>query len=159
MVSFLRKRNKMKKLFEKYRELIIYVIVGGLTTLMNYIIHFSLRFMGVNYYIALSGAWFGAVLFSYVANHIFVFESKAKGKAQIKEIILFFGARLFSYGIEMLISFIFIDCAGADKFVWQPDFIENSIPLGELLVKTGSQVIIVLSNYIFSKFVIFKKEK
>lgn len=149
----------MKKLFEKYRELIVYAIVGGLTTVTNYIIHFSLRFMGLNYYIALSAAWLGAVLFAYMANRIFVFESKAEGKALIKEFILFFGARLFSYGLEMLISFIFIDCAGADKIMWQPDFIEKTIPLGELMVKTGAQVIIVLSNYIFSKFVIFKKGK
>lgn len=149
----------MKKLFEKYRELIVYVIVGGLTTLVNYIIHFSLRAININYYVALSAAWLCAVLFSYLANRIFVFESKAHGKAQIKEFILFIGARLFSYGIEMLISFIFIDCAGADKLLWQPDFIEKTIPIGELLVKTGSQVIIVISNFIFSKFIIFKKEK
>lgn len=149
----------MKKLFEKYRELIIYVIVGALTTTVNYVIHFSLRSVNVNYYIALSAAWLCAVLFAYAANRIFVFESKVRGKAQIKEFILFIGARLFSYGIEMLISFIFIDCAGADKFIWQPDFVENAIPLGEILVKTGSQVIIVLSNFIFSKLVIFKKEK
>lgn len=149
----------MKKIFEKYRELIIYVIIGLLTTTVNYVIHFSLRFVNVNYYISLSVAWVCAVLFAYLANRVFVFESKARGKAQIKEFTLFIGARLFSYGIEMLISFIFIDCAGADNFVWQPDFIEGTIPLGELLVKTGSQIIIVLSNYIFSKFVIFKKTK
>jgi putative flippase GtrA len=103
-------------------------------------------------------AWLGAVLFAYVANRVFVFESKAKGKAQIKEFGLFFGARVFSYGLEILISFIFIDLAHADNIIWQPDFVEASIPLGELAVKTGAQVVIVLSNYIFSKLVIFKKD-
>lgn len=147
----------MKKLFEKYREMIVYIVVGGFTTLTNYIIHFSLRAINVNYYIALTVAWIGAVTFSYFANRIFVFESKAKGKGQIKEMLLFFGARVFSYGLEMLISFIFIDCANAGQFVWQPEFTEATIPIGELLVKTVSQVIIVISNYIFSKFVIFKK--
>ena len=147
----------MKKLFQKYRELIIYVIVGGLTTVVNYIIHFGLRASNVNYYVALTAAWLGAVLFAYFANRSFVFESKAKGKAQIKEFALFFSARLFSYGLEMLVSFIFIDLAHADRFVWQPDFIDTTIPIGELLVKTVGQVIIVLSNYVFSKLVIFKK--
>lgn len=148
----------MKDFFKKYRELIVYIIVGGLTTVANYIIHFGLRFLGANYYVALSAAWFGAVIFAYVANRVFVFESKAKGKAQIKEFALFFSARLFSYGLEMLVSFIFIDLAHADRFVWQPDFIDAVIPAGELIVKTSAQVVIVLSNYIFSKLVIFKKD-
>lgn len=149
----------MKKLFDKYRELIIYIIVGGLTTVVNYIIHFGLRFFNANYYVALSAAWLGAVVFAYVANRIFVFESKTKGKAQVKEILLFFGARVFSYGLEMLISFIFIDCAHADSFVWQPEFTETVIPVGELAVKTVAQFVIVISNYVFSKLVIFKKKK
>ena len=148
----------MKDFFKKHRELIIYIIVGGLTTVVNYIIHFGLRFLGANYYIALSGAWLGAVLFAYVANRVFVFESKTKGKAQVKEFILFIGARVFSYGLEMLIAFIFIDLAHADSIVWQPDFIDAVIPTGELVVKTVGQVIIVLSNYVFNKLVIFKKD-
>ncbi len=147
----------MKDFFKKHRELIVYIIVGGLTTVANYIIHFSLRFLGANYYIALSGAWLGAVIFAYIANRVFVFESKTKGKAQVKEFALFISARLFSYGLEMLIAFIFIDLAHADNFVWQPDFIDTVIPTGELIVKTVGQVIIVLSNYVFSKLVIFKK--
>ena len=149
----------MKKLFEKYREMIVYVIVGGCATLVDYIIHFTLRAIGFNYYISLTGAWLGAVLFAYVANRIFVFKSKTKGKELIKEFWMFIGARVFSYGLEMLISFIFIDCAKADRFIWQPDFIEATIPVGELAVKTVSQVIIVISNYIFSKMVIFKKDE
>lgn len=149
----------MKKLFEKYRELIVYVIVGGCATAVDYIIHFTLRAIGFNYYISLTGAWLGAVLFAYVANRIFVFKSKTKGKAQLKEFSLFISARLFSYGLEMLISFIFINCAKADQIVWQPDFVETTIPIGELAVKTISQVIIVISNFIFSKFVIFKKDE
>ena len=148
----------MKDFFKKHRELIVYIIVGGLTTITNYIIHFGLRFLGVNYYIALSVAWLGSVFFAYVANRIYVFESKAKGKAQVKEFALFFSARLFSYGLEMLIAFIFIDLAHADSIVWQPDFIDAVIPTGELVVKTVGQVIIVLSNYVFSKLVIFKKD-
>ena len=148
----------MKDFFKKHRELIIYIIVGGLTTVVNYITHFGLRFLGANYYIALSGAWLGAVFFAYVANRVFVFESKTKGKAQVKEFTLFIGARVFSYGLEMLIAFIFIDLAHADSIVWQPDFIDAVIPTGELVVKTVGQVIIVLSNYVFSKLVIFKKD-
>ena len=149
----------MKKIFEKYRELIIYIVFGALTTVVNYIIHFALRSLGANYYLALSFAWAGAVLFAYVTNKIFVFNSKVKGKEALREVGLFVGARVFSYGLELVISFLFIDLAHADRFVWEPSFAETVIPAGELLVKTFAQVFIVLSNYIFSKLVIFKKKK
>ncbi len=149
----------MKKIFEKYRELIIYIVFGALTTVVNYIIHFALRSLGANYYLALSFAWAGAVLFAYVTNKIFVFNSKVKGKEALREVGLFVGARVFSYGLELVISFLFIDLAHADRFVWEPSFAETVIPAGELLVKTFAQVFIVFSNYIFSKLVIFKKKK
>ena len=149
----------MKKLFEKYRELIIYIVFGVLTTLVNYVIHFGLRALNVNYYLALSFAWAGAVLFAYITNRIFVFNSKVKGKEAFREFGLFVGARVFSYGLELLLSYIFIDLAHADNFVWEPTFIDKVIPIGELAVKTFAQIFIVLSNYIFSKLVIFKKKK
>lgn len=149
----------MKKLFEKYRELIIYIVFGALTTLVNYIIHFVFRAFDANYYLALSFAWAGSVLFAYVTNKIFVFNSKAKGKEELREFALFVGARVFSYGLELVISFIFIDLAHADRFVWEPSFVETTIPAGELIVKTFAQAFIVFSNYFFSKIVIFKKNK
>lgn len=149
----------MKKLIKKYRELIIYIVFGALTTLVNYIIHFGLRAFNANYYLALSLAWAGAVLFAYVTNKIFVFNSRAKGKEALKEFGLFVGARVFSYGLELLLSFIFIDLARADRIVWEPTFVNTVIPIGELGVKTFAQIFIVLSNYIFSKLVIFKKKK
>ncbi len=149
----------MKKLLEKYRELIIYIVFGALTTLVNYIIHFALRSFDANYYVALSFAWAGAVVFAYITNKIFVFNSKAKGKEALREFGLFVGARVFSYGLELVISFLFIDLAHADRFVWEPSFTETVIPAGELLVKTFAQIFIVLSNYIFSKSVIFKNNK
>ena len=149
----------MKKLFEKYRELIIYIVFGALTTVVNYIIHFALRSFDANYYVALSFAWAGAAAFAYITNKIFVFNSKAKGKEALREVGLFVGARVFSYGLELVISFLFIDLAHADRFVWEPSFTETVIPAGELLVKTFAQIFIVLSNYIFSKSVIFKKNK
>lgn len=149
----------MKKLIEKYRELIIYIIFGVLTTAVNYIIHFAVRAAGSDYYISLSVAWAGAVLFAYVTNKLFVFNSRAKGKEAFREFALFVGARVFSYGLELVISFIFIDLAHIGKFVWTPSFIQTVIPAGELIVKTLAQVFIVISNYIFSKLVIFKKNK
>ncbi len=148
----------MKKFFEKHREAIIYIIVGFLTTLVNYVIHFTFAYFGAGYYFCVSVSWLGAVLFAYVTNRAFVFKSKTKGKRKLKEFLMFIGARVFSYGLEMLISFVFIGCVHADRFVWTPPFFDAALPIGELTVKTVSQIVIIFSNYVFSKLVIFKKK-
>lgn len=148
----------MKKLFEKHKEVIVYTFVGILTTLVNYIIHFTFASFGTNYYFCVSVSWLGAVIFAYVANRVLVFKSKTTGKQRLKEFSMFIGARIFSYGLEMLISFIFIGCAHADRLVWMPPFSDITLPIGELAVKTASQVVIIVSNYIFSKLVIFKNK-
>ncbi len=149
----------MKKLFEKYNELIKYVVCGLLTTLVNYVVHFSLRAVGVNYYISLTVAGVIAVIFAYVTNRIFVFESKIRGKGIIKEFFMFLSGRVMAFALELIISFIFIDCLNADRIIWQPSFLSFTVPIGELGVKTFCMGFVVIANYIFSKFVIFKKKK
>lgn len=149
----------MKKLFEKYRELIKYIVCGVMTTVINYVVHFSLRAVDVNYYISLTVAGVLAVTFSYFANRVFVFESKAKGRAAVKEFFMFLSGRVMSFVLELIVSFVLIDCLSFDRFVWTPDFADFEIPVGELAVKTFCMGFVVITNYIFSKLVIFKKEK
>ena len=149
----------MKKLFEKYRELIKYIICGLSTTIVNYVIHFALRAFDVNYYISLTVAGVIAVSFSYFANRIFVFESKTKGKMAVKEFFMFLSGRAMSFLLELVVSFVLIDLAHVDRFVWTPDFVDMTIPVGELFVKTFCMGFVVITNYIFSKMVIFKKKK
>lgn len=143
----------MKNLFEKYREIITYVFFGGLTTVVNYLIYFPLRHFDVNYVLATTIAWVGAVLFAYAVNKIFVFRSKERRLAALKEFVLFVGARIFSYGAEVFIMYMFIDVAHIDNFVWR------ELPLGELIAKTVAQIVIIILNYVFSKLVIFRKKK
>ena len=147
----------MKKLFTKYREPIVYVIFGALTTAVNYIIYFILRFISVEYLSATVIAWLGAVLFAYAVNRIFVFKSRTKGIAAVQEFTLFISARILSLGLDALIMFLFIDCAHIDALTWSPSFISIVIPIGEFIAKTVAQVVIVISNYVFSKLIIFKK--
>ncbi len=149
----------MKTLIKKYSELIKYVLCGLLTTIVNYFVHFTLRAFDVNYYISLTLAGVIAVLFAYATNRIFVFESKVQGVAIIKEFFMFLSGRVMSFVIELIISFIFIDLLHADSLIWKPDFVNFTIPLGELGVKTFCMGFVVVTNYIFSKFVIFKKKK
>ena len=77
------------------RELILYVVFGAFTFFVNVIVYFVFEdLLGVNYLISNIIAWFFSVLFAYITNRIWVFESKSP--EILKEMSLFFGGRIFS---------------------------------------------------------------
>lgn len=135
---------KLKALFLKYREMILYVFFGGLTTLVNYAAYFILtRLFGAEYVLSNIAAWFLSVLFAYGTNKIWVFASKTHGGAEwLREILLFFAARLFSGVLDTLILFVFYDCLG----------------ISDIPVKIAGGVLVIVINYLLSKFIIFKKK-
>ncbi len=136
--------SRLKQLYEKYKEVILYFIFGVLTTLVNFVIYTVLIFVGVNTYITNIIAWVGAVLFAYLTNRSVVFNSTAKkGRELFKETISFYGARVFSLVVEMLILYVCIDLIGMDQFI----------------PKLAAQVIVIVLNYLLSKFIVFKKSK
>jgi len=151
--------TKIKELIFKYKELIIYVFFGGLTTVVNLLV-FALftRLLGSERYLITNIiAWFAAVSFSYVTNKIWVFESKSwKTKVLVKEIPSFFAARVLTLGIEEAGLYFFVDILS---------FSEISLKLfsfeigGELIAKAVIAVVVVVINYVFSKLVIFKNNK
>ena len=148
----------MKKLIEKYKELILYVIFGVLTTIVNYAVYFGCKALHLPYQPATVIAWIAAVAFAYITNRIWVFESKTCGaKAIIKEIVLFVGARLFSLVLELIIMFIGMDLLSAGERTII--LLDKTLPLGEFITKTVAQIVIIMSNYIFSKLVIFRKKR
>ena len=76
------------------KELIAYVFFGVLTTIVNFITYFLFASVfGINYLISNIIAWFVSVLFAYITNRIWVFESKDDNI--IKEALLFYGGRIF----------------------------------------------------------------
>ena len=148
----------MKKLIEKYKELILYVIFGVLTTIVNYAVYFGCKALHLHYQPSTVIAWIAAVAFAYITNRIWVFESKTCGaKAIIKEIVLFVGARLFSLVLELIIMFIGMDLLSAGERTII--LLDKTLPLGEFITKTVAQIVIIVSNYIFSKLVIFRKKR
>ena len=130
-------------LMKKYREVILYLIFGVLTTLANLISYFLLTDVaGVNYLFSNVLAWVLSVLFAYGTNRVWVFQSQAKGTAAIlKEMVSFFGARLFSGGLDMGIMFVCVSLIG--------------LPDG--VIKILSNILVIVLNYLFSKLWIFKK--
>ena len=121
------------------RELILYVFFGTLTFFVNVIVYFIFEdLLGVNYIISNIFAWFFSVLFAYVTNRIWVFESKSTKIA--KEMALFFGGRIFSGAVDTGLMYLFIDI----------------LTIGDLISKIVVQIIVVILNYVFSKLIVFK---
>lgn len=145
--------QKITDLLKKYKEIILYVLFGGLTTVVNYIIYFtSTAGLHIGWSPATLFAWIGAVLFAYVTNRIWVFESRATGfSAVLFEFVKFIGARLLSLGLEWLTLKLLLDILQMDLWIWR-DF-----PLGEFVAKTIAQILVIIANYVFSKWVVFRK--
>ncbi len=142
--------KRFSELFGKYvnRETVSYLIFGVLTTAVNYIVSFLIMFFckDIRYDIRVNVstvvAWVAAVLFAYITNKIFVFQSKTRDiKSIFKELTAFITARLLSFGFEI---------------VWM-NVTVNVMNLNFYISKLIAQVVIVILNYIFSKLFIFKK--
>ena len=132
-------------MYEKYKELVNYLIVGVLTTVVSLGVYYGcvLTFLDPETPWQLQAAnvisWIAAVTFAYFTNRKYVFESKNENK--LKEATSFVAARVITLLADMAIMFIGVTLLhGNDK-----------------VLKLISQVIVVVANYVFSKLFIFKK--
>ena len=150
--------KKIKTLFIKYKEIITYIIFGILTTLVNFFAFWIFtKIFGENLYLVNNAiAWVVGVVFAYVTNKLFVFESKSWDlKLIAKEIAGFLGARIFSFLVEEGGMFLFISVLGlGEKSL---TFLGITIT-GQFIVKILLAVIVVVLNYVFSKFFVFRKQ-
>ena len=151
--------NTIKNLIIKYKELIIYGVFGVGTTLVNFLTYKLFNvLLGVEYYLVSNViAWFVSVIFAYVTNKLFVFESKSwKLKVVAKEVPSFFAARVFSFLVEEAGLFLLVDALGMKNFGMELSGFAIS---GNMISKVLLAVIVVVLNYFFSKFVVFRKKK
>ncbi|MEZ3420367.1 MAG: GtrA family protein [Eubacterium sp.] len=151
--------KKINELLKKYEELILYVVFGGLTTVVNFAVYWVLnKALGENFYLVNNViAWFVSVVFAYVTNKLWVFESKSWApKILAKEVPEFFAARVFSLLVEEGGLWLFVEKMGFEKFSFDLFGFEFT---GKLIAKLVLAVIVVILNYFFSKFVIFAKKK
>lgn len=151
--------NKIKELVIKYKEIILYGVFGVITTLANLIAFFVADFiLGKDLYLVSNAiAWITGVIVAYVTNKLWVFNSKSwKFKVLLKEIPEFVGARLFSFGVEEAGMWLFVDVIGfGEKSLNVFGFVITGVVITKFLLS----VLVVVINYFFSKFIIFKKKK
>lgn len=138
--------KKIKEIYTKYKEIINYLVFGVLTTLVNFVTYFiTAKIIGIDEVISSGISWFCSVLFAYITNKIFVFESKTKGIKEVaKEISSFFLARILS-GI----------CCDVGTFA----IMVKVFNINDIISKFVTQVMVVIMNYILSKLVIFRKKE
>jgi len=140
--------DKLKQLYVKHKEMVLYVFFGGLTTVVNIAVNalsvYLLAFAGIETAtIPAAIAWVVSVVFAYITNRKWVFESKKTAPKEVmREVLSFFGFRFFSGVIDVLFMYLTVDV----------------LLLSNSWMKLLSNVVVVILNYIFSKLFIFKKE-
>ena len=149
--------DKLKKLLN--RETILYIIFGVATTLVNYIVFhllYNVLWQQSNSLLANAAAFVAAVIFAFVVNKLFVFESKSWSAATLKrEIPSFLAARIGSFGIEEAGLFL------AEKVLKLGGII--AVTIGSLsldwitVIKVALAFVVVALNYVFCKLFVFKK--
>ena len=142
----------MPEFLKKHKSVILYILFGGLTTVVDWSISFLLYYLWGDAIeatpILLHGAnviaWVAAMAFAYITNRIWVFESKRRGLLPLLgEIVAFAGGRVLTLLLQEAIMAVFCTWLG----------------LNEYLFKIIAAVLVVILNYFISKLVVFRKTK
>lgn len=136
--------DKFWSIYKKYKEVLNYLIVGVLTTIVSLGTYYGcvITFLNPKNPIELQYAniisWMSAVTFAYITNRKFVFNSQ--NKSVIKEITSFYLSRVSTLFLDMVTMFVLVSIF----------FVNDKV--AKILV----QVIIMIVNYLLSKFFVFK---
>lgn len=130
---------------KRYGEAVNYIIFGALTTLVNFVVYFFFyNVLSTSNVLSNIIAWAISATFAFVVNKFFVFNSKLINfTSTVKEFITFISVRLSTGVIDTLIMYIGVDVLNKNEFI----------------CKVIASIFTLVSNYIASKFFIFKKNK
>ena len=139
--------KKIWDIYKKHEEIVNYLIVGVLTTVVSFFFYYlsTRTFLNpenpVQLQIANLIKWITGVLFGYVTNKIFVFKSKEKNI--LKEFTVFASSRVITLFLDMFVMAVLVTKMGIN------DMISNCISL----------VLVTVANYFLSKIFVFKDKK
>lgn len=169
--------SKIKELFQKYREIILYLVFGVLTTLVGWAVYFALLWAwkwifaipaedtssGIyfaGYTIAQVVQWVAAVLFAFFTNRAWVFTDADKAASIWVQLAKFSAGRVATFGVDYVVTF-FGGWALASAFpmITSVSLIGREWNLAEIGAKVVAAVIVIVCNYIFSKIFVFKNKK
>lgn len=130
------------EMFEKFRELFMYGIIGVLTTAVSFLSYtFFTRILDMHYMLATVLSFVVALLFAFVTNRKIVFRNNSSDK--VRQMFLFTAGSLIGLAIDAGIMFVGVDI----------------LHVYDLILKGISFVLVAGTNYIFRKFVVFRRQK
>ena len=126
--------------YKKYEEVLRYLIVGVIGMIISIFTYWLCRNFEMHYAVANVISWIITVIVVYVLNRKYVFKSKSD--KIFKEFITFVFVRIFTLFLETGTIWLIVDVIHGNDIV------------GKFL----GQFVVIVSNYLFSKFFIFKKK-
>ena len=135
--------EKLIDMLKKRREVVMYLIFGVLTTLVNFVGYWILSTLGLSTGWANGIALVASILFAYVTNRIWVFESRTTGRAALKEFASFIACRAGTGLLDQALMILGVDVLG----------------LWDMGMKAFVCALVIALNYVFSKLIIFAKKK
>ncbi len=131
----------IKNAIKKHKQIIMYLIFGVLTTLVNVVAYWLFSSpLSLNTVISTILAWAVSVAFAFVTNKLFVFE--ARGVKRLPwEMLTFFASRLFTGLLDVGIMFLFVDVIGAN----------------DILIKIISNLVVIILNFVLSRLIVFAR--
>ncbi len=135
--------HKIQALIQKNRNVLVYLVFGVLTTVVNYAVYLPVyNWLGLSAAVSNMIAWVAAVAFAFLTNKPFVFQSHDWSfKTVLPELSKFVGCRVASGAMETVILFLAVDLLHWNGNIW----------------KFVTQVLVVILNYVASKLIVFKK--
>ena len=165
----------MKNIFNKYRDIIMYLVFGVLTTVVGFgtyflimagaehILHIpmddetSLTYLTV-YLIAQIIQWVAAVLFAFFTNRAWVFtEADRSRDAFGRQLVLFAGSRVASFLLDLGVTY---GCTLLlAMWITRPPVIVGIELTPGVIAKLVAAVLVIIANYVLSKLIVFRKAK
>lgn len=169
--------QKIKALVEKYKEIIMYLVFGVLTTFVGWAVYFGVMYIGKaalgipsevtsgGKYFALYTAaqviqWVAAVLFAYFTNRKWVFTAADRNAPVLRQLGVFAAGRLATFGLDYVVTYFgTIGLAALLPSLNSVELLGRDFNLNEIGAKVAAAVIVIIGNYVFSKLFVFKKKK
>lgn len=158
-------------------EIIRYLFFGVCTTAVGWIVYFAVLLFGKTvasiptedtssgkyllvYTIAQIIQWIAAVLFAFYTNKKWVFTEADKEESSSKQLLVFAGGRLLTFGLDYAVTYLgAIGLAALFPFASNFEMLGREWNLNEIAAKLVAAVLVIIGNYVFSKLLVFKNKK
>ena len=135
---------KVKEFFVKYKEIILYLVFGVLTTAVSIGTFALTELVGIHELVGNIISWVVSVTFAFFTNRIWVFDAKTDStKSFFVQFVLFYLSRIATFLVEELIIFVCV----------------TLLHFNPMVIKIIAQVIVIVLNFVVSKLVVFRKKK